>query len=158
MWLWSQKPAGVLFPHIVASYSEDKKGAFSSRTEAGNIGNEIYSNFTLGFDYGHNIVWFDPAPEAPHQPIPYSHAGMSLYKQSPGSFTVASVLPNAPAAEAGIAVGDEIVAVDGTAARELSGWDMRRIVRKEVGTKLTLEIMRAGQKRSVIVTLRELLI
>ncbi len=54
--------AGIAFPHIVASYSEDKKGSFSSRFEAGNIGNQIYENFTLSFDYRRGIVWFDPAP------------------------------------------------------------------------------------------------
>ena len=72
-------------------------------------------------------------------------------------FSPGTPLSVVAAAEAAIAAGDEIVAVDGTAAHELSGWDMRRIMRKEVGTKLTLEIRRAGQMRSVIVTLRELL-
>ena len=149
--------AGIVFPHIVASYSEDKKGSFSSRTEAGNIGNQIYENFTLGFDYGRNTVWFDPVPGRPQQQFTYSRVGMSLYKQSPNSFTVATVLPNAPAAKAGIVAGDEIVAVNGIAVNMLSGWDMRRIVREPPGTKLTLDFTHAGQKRSAVVTLRDLL-
>jgi hypothetical protein len=149
--------AGKLFPHVVASYSEDKKGAFSSRTEAGNIGNQIYSNFTLGFDYGRNTVWFDPLPGPPQPATPYSRAGMSMYKKSADAFSVVTVLPNSPATEAGIAVGDDIVAVNGVAAKLLSGWDMRHIVRKPAGTKLTLDVVHAGKKRSAVVTLRELL-
>jgi carboxyl-terminal processing protease len=82
---------------------------------------------------------------------------MSLYKKSPDAFTVVTVLPDAPAAEAGVAVGDEVVAINGTAATQLSGWDMRRIVRQPPGTRLSLEMIRGGQKRSTVLTLRELL-
>ncbi len=149
--------AGVAFPHIVASYSEDKKGAFSSRIEAGNIGNRIYENFTLGFDYRRNIVWFDPQPGPFPAPRPYPRTGMSLFKKAPDAFTVAVVLPGGPAAEAGIAAGDEIVAVNGVAANTLSGWDMGRITRGQPGTKLKLDFTRAGTKQSAVVTLRELL-
>jgi len=39
------------FHHVVARYAEDKKGAFSSRTEAGNVGAQVLANFTLDFDY-----------------------------------------------------------------------------------------------------------
>ncbi|HYL70798.1 MAG TPA: aspartyl protease family protein, partial [Candidatus Dormibacteraeota bacterium] len=147
--------AGRRFPHVLASYSEDQKGAFSSRTEAGNIGNQIYDNFTLAFDYGRNTVWFAPLPA--HAPQPYSRAGMGLYKQSPDSFTVVTVLPNGPAAQAGIENGDEVVGANGTPARALSGWDMRRLARAAPGSKLTLEVKRNGQIRTAELTLREML-
>jgi hypothetical protein len=149
--------AGKPFRHIVARYSEDRKGAFSSLTEAGNIGNEIYEQFTLSFDYGRGTVWFDlmyPPEERQHA---YPRAGMSVYKQSPDAFTVATVLPKGPAGEVGIEEGDLIVAVNGVPATTLSGWDLKRIVREPPGTQVTLEFTRAGQKRSTIVTLRELL-
>jgi PDZ domain/Aspartyl protease len=149
--------AGVSFPHVVASYSEDKKGAFSSRIEAGNIGNQIYENFVLSFDYGRNTVWFDPVPDRQPQRFIYSRAGISFYKQSPSSFVVTTVVPHGPGDEAGIAAGDEIVAVDGVSSNTLSGSDLRRIVREPPGTKLVLEFMRGGQKRSATVELKELL-
>jgi len=149
--------AGRRFARIVASYSQDKKGAFSSRTEAGNIGNQIYRNFTLGFDYRRGTVWFDPLPGPPLAPEPYSRAGIGVYKKTADAFTVAIVLPGAPAAEAGIAAGDDIVSVDGVAARQLSGADMRHILRRPPGAKLTLDVVHGGQKRPVTLILRELL-
>ena len=149
--------AGIAFPHIVASYSEDKKGSFSSRFEAGNIGNQIYQNFTLGFDYRRGVVWFDLARGPRSQSVPFGRAGISFYKQTADAFTVATVLPDGPAAQADIAEGDQIVAVNGIAVNTLTGWDMRRIVRKPGGTKLVLDVMHAGKKRSAVVTLRELL-
>jgi hypothetical protein len=149
--------AGITFRHIAAHYSEDVAGAFSSRTEAGNIGNEIYEHFILSFDYGRGTVWFDPAHPQPQRQYVYSRAGISVYKESPDAFTVASVLPRGPAAEAGIETGDLIVAVNGMPATVLSGWDFRRMVREPSGTKVGLGFTRNGQKRSTTVTLRELL-
>ena len=36
----------------IVRYAEDKVGAFSSRTEAANIGTDTLANFVLDFDYG----------------------------------------------------------------------------------------------------------
>jgi len=149
--------AGETFRHIVASYAVDRKGAFSSRTEAGNIGNEIYENFTLSFDYRRGTVWFDRVYRRPEQRYVYPRAGMSVYKQSPGAFTVATVLPNGPAAEVGLEPGDLISAVNGMPATTLSGWDLKRIVRGLPGTHVRLDLTHAGQMRSTTITLRELL-
>lgn len=149
--------AGKTFRHIVARYSEDRKGAFSSRTEAGNIGNEIYETFTLSFDYRRGTVWFDPVYPPQQRQYVYPRAGMSVYKQSPEAFTVATVVPKGPAGKAGIEVGDLIVAVNGVPATTLSGWDLKRTVREPPGTRVRLDLTHAGQKRSTIVILRELL-
>jgi hypothetical protein len=149
--------AGKTFRHIVAIYAEDSKGAFSSRTEAGNIGNEIYENFTLWFDYGRGTVWFDPVYRPQEQQYVYPRAGMSVYKQSPDSFTVATVIPEGPAAEVGIEAGDLIGAVNGVQAATLSGWDLKRLARQPAGTSVRLDFTHAGHRRSTIVTLRELL-
>jgi hypothetical protein len=149
--------AGRTLRHIVARYSEDTKGAFSSRTEAGNIGNEIYENFTLSFDYRRGTVWFDPVYRPLEHQRVYPRVGMSVYKQSPNAFTVATVLPKGPAAGAGIEAGDLIGAVNGVSATALSGWDFKRIVREPPGTHVRLVFTHAGERRSAIVTLRELL-
>ncbi len=149
--------AGVDFPDTVARYAEDRKGAFSSRTEAGNVGNEIYEHFTLSFDYRRGVVWFDPVIGAePRRPI-YPRAGLSVYKTSADAFTVAMLLPGGPAAVAGLMAGDRIVAVDNVPASALSYWDWRRKVRQPVGTTLQLRIAHGNQERTVRVRLRELL-
>jgi C-terminal processing protease CtpA/Prc len=67
------------------------------------------------------------------------------------------VAAGSPAADAGLKVGDEIVAVDGTSSNQLSGWDFGRATRRPPDTQLTLSIVRAGQPQSVILTLKELL-
>ena len=147
--------AGVLFPRTVALYAEDKMGAFSSRTEAGNIGSRIYDNFTLSFDYARNIVWFDPGPRA--SPWLYPRTGMGLSKDAPDVFDVSVVLPNSPAADAGIKTGDKIAGVNGTPARMLSWVQMNKIASEAPGTRLTLDVVHEQKKRPVALTLREML-
>jgi hypothetical protein len=149
--------AGVAFPGTIARYAEDRKGAFSSRTEAGNVGNEIYENFRLTFDYRRGLVWFDPVPGAqPMRPV-FPRAGLSVYKEAADAFTVATVLPGSPAAKAGIVTGDRIIAVNDVAASELSYWDWRRCVRQPVGTVLRLRVAHHGVGRSAELALAELL-
>ncbi len=147
--------AGQHFSRVIAVYAADEKGAFSSRTESGNVGNEVLAHFTLGFDYLHGRLWFEPVPG--YLPPPFSRAGVSVYKERADAFKVATVSPGTPAGEAGIKADDEIVAIDGMAAAQMSGWDFRRAVRRAPGTKLTLSIIREGHPQPTEVTLRELL-
>jgi hypothetical protein len=147
--------AGRRFARVIGYYTPDTHGAFSSRTEAGNVGNQILANFTLDFDYAHSRIWFEAAPE--HPLPPFGRAGVTAVKERPEAFTVVAVAANTPAAEAGLQKDDEIVAVDGAPAAQLSGWDFRRAVRRPPGSTLVLSVLRAGQSRTITVTLRELL-
>jgi len=61
---------GVKLPRVIGRYAEDRKGAFSSRTEAGTIGNEVLANFVLDFDYGNERIWFDPCRDGMRHPSP----------------------------------------------------------------------------------------
>ena len=147
--------AGVQFRGVVGHYSKDQKGAFSSRTEAGNVGNDVLANFVLEFDYAHNQVWFEAAPG--HVTWAFDRAGLSFFKENAKAFKISAVAAGTPAAEAGLRTNDVIAAVDGKPASQISGWDLRRSMRAPPGTKVTLSLMRDGQPLSVVVTLRELL-
>lgn len=147
--------AGHRFARIIAHYAPDTKGAFSSRTESGNVGNEILANFTLDFDYGHGQIWFEPVPSAPQRP--FGRAGVNWIKEHAEAFKVVAVAAGSPAAEAGLKVNDEIVAINGTSSNQLSGRDFSRAVRLPPDTKLTFSIVRAGQPQTVVLVLKELL-
>jgi hypothetical protein len=156
---WSSRidfeAAGSRFPGVIAHYSKDQKGAFSSRTEAGNVGNDVLANFTLEFDYAHNEVWFAAAPG--HVSWVFDRAGLSFFKETADAFKVSAAAAGTPAAEAGLRKDDAITAIDGKPASQVSGWDLRRSMRAPPGTKVKLSLTRDGQPLSVVVTLRELL-
>lgn len=147
--------AGSQFRGVVAHYSKDQKGAFSSITEAGNVGNDILAGFTLEFDYGRGEVWFEAVPG--HDLRVYDRAGLSFFKEDADTFKVSAVAAGTPAAEAGLRPDDAITAIDGRPSLQVSGWDLRRSLRAPPGTKVTLSLQRNGQPFSAVVTLRELL-
>jgi hypothetical protein len=147
--------AGHSFHHIVARYAGDKRGAFSSRTEAGNIGTQVLANFSVDFDYANHRLWFQFIPG--FTPMPFSRSGMNLYQQDPKTVIVAIVLQNGPAAEAGLRQDDMIITVDGKRAAALTGEEMGKIFTQAPGTPVPIVYKRQGQEARTTVVLRELL-
>lgn len=146
---------GPLVKDFIARLAEDKAGAFSSRSEAGNIGKSILSRFAVTFDYRHEIMALEPLANPEIQP--FGRIGLGASKDKPDSYIVRIVYKDSPAAAAGLAAGDRIIAIDGVAASELSGADLYKKGRQPVGTVLTLTIEHEGQPKDVSLSLKEVL-
>ncbi len=147
--------AGARLQRPVVRYAEDSAGAFSSRTEAANIGTDVLSNFVLDFDYRASTLWLDYQPG--YVPPPFNRSGMRTVKEDAATFRVALVAAGSPAAVAGIARDDRIVAVDGTPASRMSGRDLANKLVQPVGTEITLALRRNDDERIVTLKLAELL-
>jgi len=65
--------------------------------------------------------------------------------------------PGQGAERAGLEIDDEIVMIDGKDVRAMSQDEVRRAVRGDVGSTLTVTILRNGEKRDVKVTRTPLL-
>lgn len=76
----------------------------------------------------------------------------------PAEVLVTSVIPDTPAAAAGIQVADRIVAVNGMAAATLSPDSIRERMRGPADSLLTLELARAGWDEPLTLMLRRTLI
>ncbi|MGC1379973.1 MAG: PDZ domain-containing protein, partial [Candidatus Baltobacteraceae bacterium] len=128
-------------------------GAFSSTTEAGNVGYNILANFVPTFDYRDGVIYLEPSTTQP--PPALNRSGLALSKPHHDAFLVASVRPGSPGAEAGINAGDVITAIDGAPATSLGDADVYAIMRRPPGTVVTLQL---GGKapRTVRITLREM--
>jgi len=151
----SVEVGGVTLPRQIVRYAEDKSGAFSSRTEAANIGTDTLSNFVLDIDYKRGVIWFEFRQG--HVSRPFNRAGMSAIKDDPGGFRVTLVVPDSPAAQAGLEPGDLILAVDGVPAQRLSGRNLADKLIQAVGTEVVLATTRGSVARTAIVSLREML-
>jgi len=68
-----------------------------------------------------------------------------------GGLRVVEVPPGGPAAEAGLAVGDVIVSIDGVALGDRSVREVVDMLRGPVGTSAELEVRRDGDRRIVSV-------
>jgi carboxyl-terminal processing protease len=65
--------------------------------------------------------------------------------------------PGEGAAQAGLLVDDEVIALDGKPVAGMTPDDIRRAVRGDVGSTLTVTILRNGEKREMKVTRTPLL-
>ena len=77
----------------------------------------------------------------------YVGVGVTYSTQEADAYTILSVIPDSPAAQAGIAVGDVLTAVDGTAVETLgTPAQLAEHVQGEEGTPVTLTVRRDGQE------------
>jgi hypothetical protein len=146
---------GFPLQRIVARLALDKAGAFSSRSEAGNIGQSVLSRFNITFDYRRQQLILEPRANPPIRKFPRS--GFGATKEAPDHYSVNIVLKGGPAAAAGLHKGDHIVAVDGVDAAELGGVDLDAKVRQPAGTPLRLTVLRGEQRSELHLVLKEML-
>lgn len=144
-------------PGVVTELSRQKTGVFSGGDAVGNIGYGVLSRFAVTFDYpGKKLHLVRSAKFA--EPFSSSRAGVGL-DYDKGRYTVVSVIPGSPAAEAGVKVGETLLAVDGAGVDKLDPAAVRGKMRGPAGTKVELLVRtgEAGEPRKVTVTMRELL-
>jgi hypothetical protein len=140
---------------VVLDLSIDRRGAFASHDIDGNIGNDVLRRTTLTLDEPRHIVYLErnartDVPTAPNR------AGLFAQNDDRAYFAVAGVLVGGPAYEAGIRAGDRIVAIDGTTARSVTADNFWHLLRGPPGKKLAFTVDRDGAKRTVTVTLRNI--
>ncbi|MDB5215085.1 MAG: hypothetical protein JWO86_3012 [Myxococcaceae bacterium] len=75
--------------------------------------------------------------------------GALLGKTTEGRLFVRGIPPGQGADRAGLEIDDEILAIDGQSVKGMSQDDVRKAVRGNVGSTLTLTVDRGGHKRDV---------
>jgi C-terminal processing protease CtpA/Prc len=130
-----------------------KTGAFSSWTEAGDLGLTVLSHFTPTFDYANETLYLEPV--AHPLEIPPNRSGIAFTKTRSDVIDVEAVRPSSAASSAGLAAGDKITTVNGRSASELSSADFYELVTAPAGTVVRLTIQRGTTTRDVTLTLRD---
>lgn len=147
--------AGVTFADVPITIPQVASGFFATRGVAGNLGSGILSRFTLVFDYRAQTVTFIPNRDA-QRPFLADRTGLSLNQAGPAAFEVRRVVPNSPAAMAGVLAGDRIVAFNGK--RVNRGFGLGDLAPLLVGNQaFTLTIERGATATTVHVTPRALI-
>lgn len=147
---------GLAMHNFVAGFVVQQKGSFSSRTEAGNIGHDVLAQFTLTTDYARGRMYLHRELGAP-LPV-FSRTGiLGGARDAQGHPIIRAVMPGSPAADAGLATGDVIVAIDGTPSQQLTLSQLIALSRLPVGTHVRFTITSGANQRDVTLTFRELL-
>ena len=125
--------AGTTLHGLPTEFSLDAKGG-ASQVLAGSFGSQVLSHFVVTFDYPHGRVFFAPTANA-SRPFDTRTFGMIIAQQNDGAgqphLFVVNVDADSPAAQAGVALYDQILAIDGRPAARLGLAEVRRILSPE---------------------------
>ena len=124
--------------------------------DAGTLGGDVLRRFTVVFDYSRGHLLLTPNASL-REPDEYDMSGMFLTAQGEAFDTVVvrSVLPDSPAADAGVLPGDVIIRVE-TTSGPLTLASLRQLLR-EPGRTVRLGIARAAATQTVVLRLRRLI-
>lgn len=147
----------VEVPGPVADIALTTKGAFANPYLAGNIGGGVLKRFDITFDYGKKRLLLEPNANF-SSPDNWDRSGLWLNRADDG-FRVEEAVAGGPGAQASLAAGDTITAIDGKQATGISLADLRQRLRDGApGTAVKMTVRTAGgATREVKVVLRELL-
>ena len=120
----------------------------------GNLGEEILKRFNVTFDYAQKRMVLEKA-KGFGEPFEHEMAGLSLDWEKDGSLVVGAVLPQSPAAAAGIELGDRVISIDDRSAESLGENGLRRALTAE-GAEIRLALKRGNQTIEKKVRLRRL--
>ena len=78
-----------------------------------------------------------------------------IYNLSTNEVEVIDVIPNSPAEDAGVQIGDFLVAVDGLRINEIGYYETLDMIRGEAGTEVTVTVLRDGEEIDLVCTREE---
>ena len=140
----------------MVSVARATEGAFASEDFAGNIGNRLLERFRVTLDYGHRTLWLEPGRHFRDRDA-FTRTGL-LLGWSPDRIEALSVLPNSPAAKAGLREGDHVTAIDG---KPVSAWTLQELDALfdagPDGRKVAITVNRDGHDATLTMVLREML-
>lgn len=140
---------------MTAGLSEDKGGSISDPNYEGNIGSGFLKRFVVTFDYARQTMYLKPIVPPPADAGRFDRAGMWI-NAGPDGYVVTDVAAGGPAAQAGIAVGDVIVEMDGKPVKPEGLSDARIGLRaRPAGTQVPVRVRRAAATTGVVIVLRD---
>lgn len=151
----SLKFAGFEFRGTLTRLSLQRSGAFSANDTAGNVGGAVLKRFAVTFDYPRRRLYFEK--QSDYRPDPYDRAGLWLSGSADGrAFEVFDVVARGPADEAGLKVGDRVVAVDGRRVEGPKLISTRDSLKESRRKSVRLTVQKGATTREVVVRLRDL--
>jgi membrane-associated protease RseP (regulator of RpoE activity) len=147
---------GFEFRETLTWLSLQRSGAFAANDTAGNVGGALLKHFAVTFDYTRRRLYFEQEGGR-DRPDPYDRAGLWLSGSADGrAFEVFDVVARGPADEAGLKVGDRVVAVDGKSVEGLKLIPTRDGLKDARRKSVRLTVQSGTRTREVVVRLRDL--
>jgi len=147
---------GYRLENVVADFPDDESmTGLGAQSRNGTLGAEVLRRFVVTFDYAQKQMLLRPNGLY-EETFEYNMAGFEPYRNGDEMLTLGFVLPGSPSDQAGLAVDDVIVAIDGRSASEWTALELRECFRAE-GEEVSMTIEREGERFEVRVKLRRLI-
>jgi Aspartyl protease/PDZ domain len=146
-----------LVANPVVTVTPDAEGAGVSGDTVGLLGGEALRRFTVTVDYPRSRIILEPNAQL-DAPMEFDMSGMSLAAVSsdPSMYRVRTLIEQSPATEAGVAVDDLLIAIDGTPVRAITLNDIRQRF-KVPGKSFALTLKRGDSIIQLGITTRRLI-
>ncbi len=145
--------AGYTVPDVLAGFVAAEE---DERTDDDvYVGFGLFRRFNIVFDYPGGRMFFEPNRRFA-VPFEYDMSGMDLMRGTDGNLFIARLVPDSPATEAGLEVGDVVVRIDGKLTAEYRYWELAPLLLRE-GESVALGVSRDGEEREVTIRLRRLI-
>ncbi len=122
---------------------------------AGNIGGRILEKFTLTLDYARRRICLSPNAHFADEMI-YDRLGWVLERRN-GSLTVSDVRPGSPAEQAGVAVEDLVMEIEGKDLSGLKPAEVREYSQRPENSVLHLKLKRKNRFVTMEVKLQDMI-
>ena len=124
----------------------------------GLIGNNILNHFYVILDYQDGIMWLKPNRLYKEQFL-FDRSGINMIATGEkfDKFMVHNLVPNSPATEVDLRPGDIILKIGNKPSVFMTLGTAQRIFLKKPGKKVTLTVLRDGEKLKKTIVLRDLL-
>lgn len=141
------------FEDVIASFT---KTVIGSTKETGSIGMGILSRFDMLMDFSGSKMYVKKN-RAFSKSFEYDLSGMRVDTESENSFVVTHIIPNAPAANAGVQEGDRVISVQGETLTDENLNRLLRLFLDKEGKRIKLVIERNGEQKEISFTLTRLI-
>jgi membrane-associated protease RseP (regulator of RpoE activity) len=148
-------PFAIQNPPI--TFSLGTEGLMVAKDHAGLIGAQFLQRFTVVFDNRSKRLWLTPN-RSYADPANYDESGLRIRAEGPGfhKFLVKRIVPQSPAADAGIEPGDIIESIDNHPAEGMTVTELRDFFCQSKET-LAVNLMRGNKNLQVVLRLRPLI-
>jgi len=139
------------------TFTQETEGLMAAKDHAGLIGAEFLRRFTVIYDSPGKRIWL--APNGNYgKTAEYDQSGLKLRAEGEGwrRCVVQRIVPQSPAAEAGVEVGDVIESIEGRRAKGLTLSKVQEILRTP-NAHCVLDLLRGNGRVRVTMRLRPLI-
>jgi hypothetical protein len=140
----------LVFNELTTNFQEIDTSITEIQENAPNgiLGNLILQRFTIIIDYVRGGIYLKPHRKF-NKKIKFDQSGIVLIAggEELKDFYVHKVIPNSPAARAGVQAGDLILKVNNWPSGLLTLYSIRNKLKKKPGKKIKLTVLRNGEKK-----------